>query len=65
MVTKDRLRCENIGSVFYSSIKPYLSQLDLKSILFKLPEKGLHLNGEPFFVSEYYRKVCIKSCKLV
>ena len=23
MVTKDRLRCENIGSVFYSSIKPW------------------------------------------
>ena len=22
MVTKDRLRCENIGSVFYSSNKP-------------------------------------------
>ena len=25
MVTKDRLRYENIGSVFYSSNKPYLS----------------------------------------
>ena len=25
MVTRDRLRCENIGSVFYSSNKPYLS----------------------------------------
>ena len=25
MVTEDRLRCENIGSLFYSSIKPYLS----------------------------------------
>ena len=26
MMTKDSLRCENIGSVFYSSInKPYLS----------------------------------------
>ena len=24
-MTDDRLRCENIGSVFYSSIKPYLS----------------------------------------
>ena len=24
-LTEDRLRCENIGSVFYSSIKPYLS----------------------------------------
>ena len=23
--TEDRLRCENTGSVFYSSIKPYLS----------------------------------------
>ena len=25
MVTEDRLRCESIGSVFYSSIKSYLS----------------------------------------
>ena len=25
MVTEDRLRCANIGSLFYSSIKPYLS----------------------------------------
>ena len=25
MVTEDRLRCANIGSVCYSSIKPYLS----------------------------------------
>ena len=31
IVTEDRLRCENIGSVFYSIIKPYL----------KLSEKGL------------------------
>ena len=23
--TEDRLRCENIGSAFYSKIKPYLS----------------------------------------
>ena len=27
MVTEDRLRCENIGSVFYSGIKPYLSYI--------------------------------------
>ena len=25
ILTEDRLRCEKIGSVFYSSIKPYLS----------------------------------------
>ena len=24
-------------------------------------KRGYHLNGDPFFVSEYYRKVCIKS----
>ena len=46
-MTKDRLRCENIGYVFHTSIK-----------------RGCHLNGDPFFVSEYYRKVCIKSRKL-
>ena len=34
------------------------------SILFKLSEKGYHLNGDPFFDSNYYRKVCIKSRKL-
>ena len=27
-------------------------------------KRGYHLNSESFFVSEYYRKVCIKSRKL-
>ena len=27
-------------------------------------KRGYHLNGDPFFVLEYYRKVCIKSRKL-
>ena len=27
-------------------------------------QRGYHLNRDPFFVSEYYRKVCVKSRKL-
>ena len=50
VVTENRLRCENIGSVFYSSIKPgpFVNSI-------QVVRKGaiILMNGDPFFISEY------------
>ena len=47
--TEDRLRCENIGSVFYSSIKPYVSSWTSCQFYSSCQERDYHLNGDPFF----------------
>ena len=64
MVTKDRLICENIGSVLYSNIYPYHHSWTFCQFYSSCQKRGYHLNCDPFFVSEYYRKVCTKSRKL-
>ena len=58
MVTENRLRCENIGYVFYSSIKPRVLNNIYHSWAFcqfysSCQKRGYHLNDDPFFVSEY------------
>ena len=58
IVTENRLRCENIGSVFYSSIKPRVLNHIYHSWTFcqffsSCQKRGYHRNGDPFFVSEY------------
>ena len=60
MVTEDRLRSENIGSGNHIYHSWTLSQF-----YSSCQKRGYHLNGDSFFITEkYYRKVCIKSCKL-
>ena len=67
MVTKDRLICENIGSdLYFIQILNHIyhHSWTLCQFYSSCQKRGYHLNGDPFFVSEYYRKVCTKSRKL-
>ena len=58
MVTENRSRCENIGYVFYSNTKPLVLNHIYHSWTFcqfysSCQKRDYHLNGDPFFVSEY------------
>ena len=57
IVTEDRLRCENICILIIQVLN---HSWNLCQFYSSCQKRDYHLNGESFFVSEYYRKICIK-----